>query len=224
VMEALGIPLELTPEQVGACIEQVGIGFLYAPAFHKAMRHAVGPRREIGLRTIFNLLGPLTNPAGANVQVIGVYREDLTEQIAGVLLRLGCQSAFVVYGEGGYDEMSITGASRVTRLFRNEITTTTLLPEEVGLKRADALEIVGGDTARNTAITLAVLRGERGAPRDMVLLNAAAALVAAERAETLVQGVALAAESIDSGQAMGRLRALVAMGQGIAAEQGTQKG
>ncbi|MEJ2718874.1 MAG: anthranilate phosphoribosyltransferase, partial [Deltaproteobacteria bacterium] len=125
VLEALGLPMDLTPRQVAACLETVGIGFLYAPTLHGSMRHVAGPRREIGLRTIFNLLGPLTNPAGASIQVLGVYREDLTETLAQVLRKLGCKAAFVVYGEGSYDELSITGPSKVTRLLNGEISTTS---------------------------------------------------------------------------------------------------
>jgi anthranilate phosphoribosyltransferase len=215
VIEALGVSLDLTPEQIGACIDKVGIGFLYAPLLHSAMRHAVGPRREIGLRTIFNLLGPLTNPAGANIQVLGVYQEDLTERLAQVLDRLGCNSAFVVHGEGSYDEISIIGPTRLTRLNHGKIETTTLVPEDLGLRRAKPEEIRGGDSSKNAAVTLGVLKGESGAPRDIVLLNAAAVFVAAERAENLQQGIAVAAESIDSGQALQKLQELVTMSKDL---------
>lgn len=211
VVEILGVKLDLSPDQVGACIDRVGIGFLYAPMLHSAMRHVVGPRREIGLRTVFNLLGPLTNPAGASVQVLGVYRGDLTETMAGALQRLGSKSAFVVYGEGSYDEISITGASKITRLRGSEITTTALVPEEVGLRRATPDEIRGGDAARNAEITKAVLSGEKGACRDMVLLNTAAVLIAADKADTFQDGVTLAAEAIDSGKALAKLNDLVAV-------------
>ncbi len=212
VVEALGVPLDLAPEQVGACIDEVGIGFLYAPMLHSAMRHVVGPRREIGLRTIFNVLGPLTNPAGASVQVLGVYREDLTETLAQVLKRLGSRSAFVVYGDGSYDEISITGPSRITRLHNGEISTSTVSPEDLGLGRAAPESIRGGDAEQNAAITLSVLKGEPGGPRDMVLLNAAAMLVAAERVDNLKEGVLIAAEAIDSGKALEKLGHLKAMG------------
>ena len=211
VLETLGVRLDLTPGQVGACIDRIGIGFLFAPLLHNSMRHAAGPRREIGLRTIFNLLGPLTNPAGATVQVLGVFRADLTETMARVLARLRCKSAFVVFGEGSYDEISITGPSRITRLNQGEIETFTLTPEEVGLKRSAPEEIAGGDAAQNAAIVRAVLEGCPGACRDIVLLNAAAVLVAAGRAETLVQGIELAAGTIDSGRALSKLNGLVAM-------------
>lgn len=208
VIEALGVPLDLTPAQVGECIDHVGIGFLYAPMLHSAMRHVVGPRREIGLRTIFNVLGPLTNPAGASVQVLGVYREDLTETLAQVLNRLGSKSAYVVYGDGCYDEISITGPSKVTRLQHGQITTSMVTPEELGLKRATPEEIKGGDAQQNAAITLSVLKGDKGAPRDMVLLNAAAVLAAAGKAGNLEDGVRVAAEAIDSGMALEKLTKL----------------
>lgn len=210
VVETLGVKLDLSPDQVGACIDSVGIGFLYAPMLHSAMRHVVGPRREIGMRTVFNLLGPLTNPAGASVQVLGVYRGDLTETMAGALQRLGSTSAFVVYGEGSYDEISITGPTKITRLEDSKITTSTLVPEDVGMRRASPDEIRGGDAARNAEITRAVLSGEKGACRDMVLLNAAAVLIAADRARTFEEGVALAVEAIDSGKAQAKLDELVA--------------
>jgi anthranilate phosphoribosyltransferase len=219
VVEALGVTLALKPEEVGACIDKVGIGFLYAPMLHSAMRHVVGPRREIGLRTMFNLLGPLTNPAGATVQVLGVYRADLTEKMAGVLRRLGSRSAFVVYGEGSYDEISIVGPTRVTRLDDGQIRTSTLVPEDVGLTRHHPDEIRGGDAKKNAAITLDVLQGNPGARRDMVLINAAAALVAANKAETLSDGVVMAAESIDAGRALEKLRLLVQMGEQAAVKR-----
>jgi anthranilate phosphoribosyltransferase len=212
VVEALGVPLDLTPEQVGTCINQVGIGFLYAPLLHSAMRHVIVPRREIGLRTLFNLLGPLTNPAGASVQVLGVYREDLTETMAGALRRLGCRSAFVVYGEGSYDEISITGRSTITRLVDDEIVTSTLAPEDLGLQRADPEAIRGGDATRNAQIALAVLKGEPGACRDVVLMNAAAVFVAAGSADSLERGIRMAEESIDSGRALHKLEQLTALG------------
>jgi len=216
VVEALGVPLDLTPDQVGACIEQVGIGFLYAPLLHAAMRHVVVPRREIGLRTMFNLLGPLTNPAGACVQVLGVYRKDLTETMAQVLGRLGCRSAFVVHGEGSYDEISITGGSTITRLIDGDIVTTTLLPEDVGLERADPETIQGGDAKRNAEITLGVLNGNPGPCRDVVLMNAAAVFVAAGSADSFREGVRMASESIDSGAALRKLEELKSLGSHFA--------
>lgn len=224
VLEALGLPLDLTPRQVAECLDKLGIGFLFAPQLHGAMRHVAGPRREIGMRTIFNLLGPLTNPAGATIQVLGVYREDLTETIAQVLKKLDCKGAFVVYGEGSYDELSITGPSKVTRLIDGKIETSVLVPEDVGLKRAQPEDIIGGDAKENAAIVRGVLGGEKGARRDMVLLNSAAALVAADKAGTMEEGLAEAAESIDSGRALDKLEKLVAMGSYQAERPGTPTG
>jgi anthranilate phosphoribosyltransferase len=224
VVEALGLRLDLTPGQVGACIDRVGIGFLYAPLLHGAMRHVIGPRRELGLRTVFNLLGPLTNPAGATVQIVGVYAEHLTETIAKVLDKLGCRSAFVVYGAGSYDEISITGPTTVTRLLNGDIKTNPMVPEDVGLKSAQPEDIRGGDASRNAAITLGVLNGEKGAPRDMVLLNAAAVLVAAGRAASFREGIELSTESIDSGRGLEKLRQLVATGDLLAGAPVAQAG
>jgi anthranilate phosphoribosyltransferase len=217
LLEALGLPLDLTPEQVGQCIDQVGIGFLFAPALHGAMRHAIGPRREIGLRTIFNLLGPLTNPAGATAQVLGVYDPDMVEPLARVLGRLGTAEAFVVHGQGGLDEISISGPTLVARLDKGEVSTFTLAPEDLGLPRADLSEITGGDAQTNARLTLDVLEGKPGARRDMVLINSAAALVAAGAAADLREGVSLAARAIDSGAALARLEKLTALAQAYAA-------
>jgi anthranilate phosphoribosyltransferase len=218
VVEALGVSLDLTPEQVGRCIDEVGIGFLYAPLLHGAMRHVIGPRREIGLRTIFNVLGPLTNPAGATVQVLGVYREDLTDTIANVLGKLGCKSAIVAYGKGSYDEISITGPSQISRLIDGNVHTSTISPEDLGMKRAKPEDIRGGDATTNADIVKSVLGGEKSPRRDMVVLNASAALVAAGVADSLENGVALASESIDSGRAIGKLNALVELGKGLISE------
>lgn len=224
VLQALDLALNLTPRQVGDCVDEVGIGFLYAPQLHGFMSHVIGPRQEIGLRTIFNLLGPLANPARATAQVLGVYSEELTEPLAHVLSKLDCRSGFVVYGGGVLDELSITGPSRLTRIRNGEITTTTLVPEDMGLSRARPEEIRGGNAKENAAITRAVLRGEKGAPRDLVLLNSAAALVAAEKANDLEEGLALAADSIDSGRALDKLEKLVALTNHMARPPVTQAG
>ena len=209
VLEALGLNLDLTPADVAECLNTTGIGFLFAPSFHPAMRHAVLPRRELGVKSIFNVIGPLTNPAGANVQVLGVYSPDLTETLARVLRRLGCRSAFVVHGEEGLDEISISGPTRLTRLDGDRITTSRLIPEDLGLKRAPLDQVRGGDAPRNAAITREVLEGRSGPARDAVLLNASAALTAAGRADDLQAGLALAVESIDSGQALAKLESLI---------------
>ena len=208
VIEKLGVNLDVPPAAVEKCINRVGIGFLYAPALHGAMKYAIGPRREIGIRTIFNILGPLTNPAGANVQVLGVYKEELTPVLAEVLNRLGTRSAFVVYGEGGLDEISITGKTRVSELKNGQVNTYTIEPEDFGLPRASRNDIAGGDAWENAGIVLSVLRGEPGARREMVLLNAAAVLVAAGQAADFPDGINQAAEAIDTGRALEKLEAM----------------
>lgn len=210
VIEALGINLSLTPEQVAQCIEEVGIGFLFAPQLHGAMRFAIGPRREIGIRTIFNILGPLTNPAGANVQVLGVYDPGLTEPLAQVLGNLGTRRAFVVYGEGSYDEISIVGPTRVSELNNGQVRTYTIAPEDFGLKRASLEDIRGGDVFENARIVRRVLKGEGGPKEDMVALNSAAAFIAAGLTPDFPAGIALAREVIHSGKALAKLEALVA--------------
>jgi anthranilate phosphoribosyltransferase len=211
VLEALGVNLDVSPEIVEKCIREIGIGFLYAPLFHGAMKYAVGPRKEIGIRTIFNILGPLSNPANATSQVLGVYDGVLTEVIAGVLKKLGSRRAFVVYGMDKLDEITITGKTKITELNKGKIKTYYVTPEKFGLKRATLEKIKGGNAKENAAILLFVLKGEKGPRRDIVLLNAAAALVAAFKAKDLKQGVKMAAESIDSGRALDKLNRLIAM-------------
>jgi anthranilate phosphoribosyltransferase len=208
VIEKLGVNLDVPPEVVEECLSQVGIGFLFAPALHGAMKYAIGPRQEIGIRSIFNILGPLTNPAGANVQVLGVYDKELTPVLAEVLNRLGSRSAFVVHGEDSLDEISITGRTFVSELKDGEVSTYTIEPEDFGLPRASISEIKGGDAETNGQIVLDVLQGEPGARRDIVLLNAAAALVAAGMAGDFREGIKQAAEAIDSGEALKKLQAL----------------
>jgi anthranilate phosphoribosyltransferase len=208
VIENLGVSLDVSPAVVEECLSRVGIGFLFAPALHGAMKYAIGPRKEIGIRSIFNILGPLTNPAGANVQVLGVYDKKLTPILAEVLNRLGSRSAFVVYGEDCLDEISITGRTFVSELKNNQVSTYTIEPEDFGLSRASLDAIRGGDANENAQIVLEVLQGEPGARRDIVLLNAAAALVAAGRSDDFTEGIMQAAEAIDSGAAMKKLEAL----------------
>jgi anthranilate phosphoribosyltransferase len=212
VLQALGLPLDMTPRQVGACVSELGIGFLYEHQSQSFMRHVIVSRREIGLRTIFNLLGPLSNPAGSDVLVMGVYRSDLTETMAEALKKLGCRSGLVVCGQDSLDEISITGPSKLTRLREGEISSAIIEPEDVGLVTARPEEILGGDAARNAAITRAVLQGEKGPRRDIVLLNTSAVLVAADKAPNLEDGLRIAAEAVDSGRAMEKLEKLVAMG------------
>ncbi|ADK84008.1 anthranilate phosphoribosyltransferase [Desulfarculus baarsii DSM 2075] len=210
LMERLGVNLDLSAEQVGVCLDEVGIGFLFAPALHGAMKHAIGPRRELGLRTIFNVLGPLTNPAGATAQVMGVFDPALTTPLAHVLGRLGCQSAYVVHGQGGYDEITITGPSNLAHLCEGRVKELTLRPEDLGLTAASAEAITARDAAHSQSISLGVLQGQSGPARDMVLLNAAAALAAAGAADGLADGLALAAKSIDEGAALAKMEQLVA--------------
>lgn len=210
VLEALGVDLSLSAERIGQCIRTVGIGFMFAPMLHGAMRYAIGPRREIGIRTVFNVLGPLTNPANANVYVLGVYTSDLVEKIAHVMSRFSVKRALVVCGAGNIDEITITGTTQVADLHDGKVTCYTIAPEDVGLARATLADIKGGETAEISAGQLrAVLRGEAGPCLDMVLMNSGAALMAAGLAPDLPGGVALARKTIASGAAMAKLEALV---------------
>ena len=213
VIESLGVKLEISSSEVERCIKEIGIGFLYAPIFHGAMRYAAGPRQEIGIRTIFNLLGPLTNPAEASAQVIGVYDPALTEKIAHVLKRLGTREAFVVCGEGTLDEISICGSTRITHLKNDEIKTFDLTPEEAGLKRAVPEDIKGGNAPENARIIREILDGHKSPKRDIVLLNAAAAFIATGLDSSFKNGIERAKASIDSGQAKEKLQQLIAFTQ-----------
>ncbi len=209
VLENLGVNLEVTSTDVEKCIKEVGIGFLYAPIFHGAMKHAAGPRQEIGIRSIFNLLGPVTNPASASVQVLGVYEQSLTDKIALVLKRLGTKEAFVVCGEGTFDEISICGPTQVAHLKNDTVSTFQMTPEEYDFERAGLDDIVGGDAKENANITRQVLSGEKSPKRDMVLLNASAAFVAAGLCTDFKEGIQIAADSIDSGKAQAKLDQLI---------------
>ncbi len=209
VLENLGVNLDVNVSDVERCIREIGIGFLYAPLFHGAMRFAAGPRREIGVRTIFNLLGPLTNPAGATSQVLGVYYPHLTETIAQVLERLGTREAFVVCGEGTYDEISICGPTTVSHLKKGKVETFEMTPEEYGFYRAAPEAIRGGNAMENARIIRKILDGERGPKRDIVLLNSAAAFVVAGLDNDFTEGIERAKDSIDSGRAREKLDSLV---------------
>jgi anthranilate phosphoribosyltransferase len=209
VLEALSVRFDLTPEEAAKAIDEVGIGFMFAPSYHPAMKHAMPVRRELGLRTVFNMLGPLTNPAGAEAQVLGVYSPELTELHGGVLQSLGSSRAFVVHGAGGLDELSTLGETRVTELRDGALKTYELVPEDVGLTRASGPEAIQGATPEENACLLSeILDGKQGPARDIVVLNAAAAVAAAGLADTIEEGVAVAAESIDSGAAAEKLRQL----------------
>ncbi|MEW6601104.1 MAG: anthranilate phosphoribosyltransferase [Nitrospirota bacterium] len=205
VLEALGIKIDLTPEKVEKCLAQTGFGFMFAPLFHPAMKFAIGPRREMGIRTIFNILGPLTNPAGAERQVLGVFSDKLTEPMARVLGNLGVKHAFVVHGEDGLDEITNTDRTRVTELKNGSIDTYFISPEDFNFKKAGKGDLAGGTAQDNAAIVTAILKGEKGPKRDIVLMNAAAALVAGERAKDFQEAVKLAVQALDSGAALKKL-------------------
>jgi len=209
VVEALGVRIELQANRIARCIDEVGIGFLHAPLLHDAMKYVALARRQMGIRTIFNMLGPLTNPAGANTQVVGVYAANLTDLLARVLGELGCTRALVVHGGDGLDELTITGESKITEWKNGESSTYFIVPEDFGLKRASLSDIRGGDASQNSGIILEVLKGTRGAKRDIVLLNAAAAFVASSKANDLGEGVQIAARSIDNGNALRKLEQLI---------------
>jgi anthranilate phosphoribosyltransferase len=212
VLAALGVSLDLTPEQVGGAIDEVGIGFLFAPKFHPAMKHAIGPRKEIGQRTIFNVLGPLTNPAGANVQVIGVYDPALTEPLANVLGELGTRAAYIIHGHGGTDELNPSGPNRMSHLKAGTVQTVDLDPAQLGLERAPLADLRGGTPDDNARMMLAVLGGQlNGACRNAALLNAAAALAA--ESGNLPVALEEARAALDSGAALAKLKALIEYSQ-----------
>lgn len=210
VLEAAGVALDISADRIGECIQEVGIGFLFAPALHGAMKYAIGPRKEMGIRTIFNILGPLTNPAGANVQVLGVFNGDLTETLAQVLGKLGSKRALVVHGEGNLDELTVTGSTKVSELKNGKVTTYSVNPEDFGFTKATIEDLQGGANAEESAQQMrAVLSGEKGAKRNMVLLNSGAALMAAGLCGDLKDGIDRAAVTIDSGNALAKLDQLI---------------
>src|SRR5579863_8471264 len=209
VIEALGVKIDLPPPRLGACLAEIGIAFLFAPAMHSAMKHVQTARRELLLRTVFNLLGPLTNPANASAQVVGVYSVDLVEKLAEALSMLGLRRAMVVHGLDGLDEITITGPTRIAEVNNGSVRMYEGTPEEFGMKRGSLEDIAGGDAAANAAIIREVLSGQHSPKRDVVLLNAAAALVVAGKAEHLPSAVPLAERSIDSGAAADKLGALL---------------
>ena len=209
LIQALGINIDVSIRKVAECIEEVGFGFLYAPTFHGAMKYAATPRKEIGIRTIFNMIGPLTNPAMANTQLLGVYDHALTETFSIVLKNLGCKHALVVHGSDGLDEITITGDTTITELTGDEIKTYTIHPKDFGMTTGDVSDLKGGDIKENVRIARELLDGMKGAKRDVVLLNSAAGLVAAGQASDMMQGIKISAESIDSGKAMQILQKLV---------------
>ncbi len=209
VLEALGLKIDLSPRDVARCIEEVGLGFLFAPHFHKSMKHAVKPRKEIAIRTIFNLLGPLTNPAGTSRQLIGVYREDLTETLGDALLMLGMEHAWIVYGLDGIDELTVCAKTRIVEVKKGTKRAFTLDPEQLGVKIAARGSLKGGGARDNAAILLNILKGKENGPmKDAALLNAAAALVVGGLAKDIQAGFLLAEEAIKGGKALAVLEKL----------------
>ena len=218
VLEALGVNITLSPEQVGRCIDEVGIGFMFAPAHHPSMKHAVVPRKEIGIRTVFNILGPLTNPAGAKRQLIGVFEPHLTELMAGALLKLGSEKAIVAHGLDGIDELSTVGRTKVTELTAGKLKTYEMTAGDVGLPTAKPEDLSQGeDPAASARILEEILSGKTGPGRDIVLLNAGAALSVAGKAGSVREGIDLAATSIDTGKAADALSGLKKLSQALAA-------
>lgn len=210
LLEALGVNINLTPEQVEKLIEQIGIGFMFAPIFHGAMKHAIAPRREIGIRTVFNILGPLTNPANAQAQLLGVFSQELVPTLAEVLERLGVERAMVVHGMEGLDEISICSDTKVAELKNHSIDVYTIAPEDFGLRRAKVEEILGGSPKENAELARRILSGEeQGARRDIVILNSAAAIYVGDKAKSIDSAITLAENSIDSGKALEKLNLLV---------------
>ena len=209
VLACLGVRIDLLPEQVEACVNEIGIGFLFAPIFHGAMKHAVGPRQEIGVRTIFNLLVPLTNPAGATVQIVGVYEEGLCDLLANVLMRLGVRHCYVVHGMDGLDEITLTDRTRICEGKAGRLTSYLVEPRDFGFQRVRLKDLTGGDAEENARIIRDILSGREGPRQQLVQLNAAPALVACGKAATLQDGVALAQTIIRSGAAMDKLERLI---------------
>ncbi|MBI4848504.1 MAG: anthranilate phosphoribosyltransferase [Nitrospirae bacterium] len=205
VLEALGIKIDLEPHKVERCLESTGFGFMFAPLFHPAMKYAIGPRKEMGIRTVFNILGPLTNPAGAERQVMGVFHDALTETLAKVLANLGVKHAFVVHGEDGLDEITNTDRTKISELKDGRVDTYFISPEDLGLEAAKKTDLTGGTAQENAQITIDILKGEKGPKRDVVIMNSAAALITGDRAKSFSEGIKTASEAIDSGAALKKL-------------------
>ena len=215
VLEALGVKIDLNAGQVQTCLQETGIGFMFAPAFHPAMKYAAAPRREIGIRTVFNILGPLTNPAGAKSQMLGIADASLAEKMASVLQQLDCHHAMVVHGEDGLDEITISGKTQVYELKDNRIESYTISPEELGLASASSDSLKGGSAQENAELLRNILSGASGPQRDVVLMNTAAVLLAGDKVESLREGVELAQKTIDSGQALSKLEQLIELSQNL---------
>lgn len=215
VLEAMGINITLSPSQVGRCMEQVGVGFMFAQLFHQSMKHAAGVRKELGIKTVFNILGPLTNPADAKGQLLGVFDGEMVYTMAQALRQLGTECALVVHGGDGLDEITITGQTKVAELKEGVITEYFIDPAEFGIKKAELEDIAGGDGTQNAGIISSVLAGEKGAPRDIVIINAAAAIYVAKLAQDLKEGMLIATDMIDSGRAASKLKELAAFTNAI---------
>ena len=210
VLEAMGVKIDFEPKKVEECIEKIGVGFMFAPLFHKSMKYVMPARTQMGIRTVFNILGPLSNPANAQGQVIGVFDRGLTEKMAEVLKIIGLEKAMVVHGMAGIDEISTLGETKISELKDGEINNYIITPEEFGLKRANADDLAGGDAKVNAEILIKILKGEeQGAKRDIVLLNAAAGIVVGGMAESISEGLELAKEAIDSGRAYEKLEEMI---------------
>lgn len=214
VLEALGVDILMPPEKVKTAVETIGIGFCFAPLFHQSMKFAATPRKELGIRTIFNMLGPLLNPFSARRQVIGVFADHLTEFFAEILKQLGSEHVFVVHGEDGLDELTLCGKTRVTELVSNRISTQFFSPEDFGFHRAKPEDLIGGNASENAMILKNILNGEKGPKRDAAILNAALAIVCAGAANSIAEAIHHAQESIDSGAAMQKLQQLIHFSQG----------
>ncbi|MFC2061816.1 anthranilate phosphoribosyltransferase [Elusimicrobiota bacterium] len=220
VLEELGVKVDIPPEQVKNCIENAGIGFLFAPVFHKAMKNVMGPRREMAIRTVFNILGPLTNPASATHQLLGVYDPDLTGVMAEVLGKLGVKRAMVVHGDGGLDEISLTGPTKVSEVKEGKVDTFEVSPEDFGLSNCRIEDIKGGDKEYNAKTLKGILEGDlKGAYRDAVLLNASASFVILEKVSDYRQGVEIAEDSIDSKKALNKLKELIECSAGLSSRE-----
>ncbi|MCX7913328.1 MAG: anthranilate phosphoribosyltransferase [Thermodesulfovibrionales bacterium] len=215
VLEALGVKIDLSPEKVEKCLFETNFGFLFAPLFHPAMKYALPARKEIGIRTIFNILGPLTNPAGAKKQIVGIFTSKLTELLATVLGRLGATDAMVVHGEDGLDEITNCEATKISRFKDGRVETFYLLPEELGFSRAKREDLVGGTKEQNAAITYAILKGERGPKRDIVLMNASAAILISGKARDFKESREIAEETIDSMKALEKLEEIKRVSQSL---------
>ncbi|HMP90310.1 MAG TPA: anthranilate phosphoribosyltransferase [Kiritimatiellia bacterium] len=209
VLESLGVNVSVSPDVMSACMKEIGIAFLFAPALHPAMKHAIGPRKEIGIRSIFNILGPLSNPANARYGMLGVYQRALVPVLAEAAASLGARHLYIVHGHDGLDEITLTGLTEVAEVKDGNVHVFTLDPRDYGFKLCQPSDLTGGDPARNAEIIRAILAGEKGYPRDIVVLNAAMAIVAGQKATSIKEGIAMAEQSIDSGSALKKLSLLV---------------